>query len=118
MSTTWTAGCGTRFSVSCAPLPTSLTARWKSELDQLGGRHQRQPMERHQRALAELERRQQLSVTGKLALADGATELMAQVEHDLRDRLRTAFASPSATSPRAIQCRAGSSSTSGCAPGQ
>ena len=67
-----------------------LTARWKSELDQLGGGTSANPMERHQRALAELERRQQLSVNWQLALADGATELMAQVEHDLRDRLRTA----------------------------
>jgi hypothetical protein len=46
------------------------------------------PAERQQRAVAELERRQQLSVNWQLALGDGATELMAQVEHDLRDRLR------------------------------
>jgi hypothetical protein len=65
-----------------------LGARWKAELDQLGGPAV-DPVERQRRAPAELERRQQLSVNWQLALADGATELMAQVEHDLRDRLRT-----------------------------
>ena len=65
-----------------------LGSRWKAELDQLGGPAV-DPVERQRRALAELERRQQLSVNWQLALADGATELMAQVEHDLRDRLRT-----------------------------
>ncbi|HTF52908.1 MAG TPA: hypothetical protein VK735_36145 [Pseudonocardia sp.] len=65
-----------------------LGTRWKGELDHLGSTGPN-PMERQQRALAELERRQQLSVNWQLALADGATELMAQVEHDLRDRLRT-----------------------------
>ena len=65
-----------------------LNARWKGELDRLGSSGANL-MERQQRALAELERRQQLSVNWQLALADGATELMAQVEHDLRDRLRT-----------------------------
>jgi hypothetical protein len=43
---------------------------------------------RLRRAVAELERCQQLSASWQLALADGMTELMAQVEHDLRDRLR------------------------------
>jgi hypothetical protein len=64
-----------------------LATSWNSELDGLsnGGGN---PAERHQRAVAELERRQQLSVNWQLALGDGATELMAQVEHDLRNRLR------------------------------
>jgi hypothetical protein len=61
---------------------------WGGELDALqsaGGSAQ----DRQQRAVAELDRRQQLSVNWQLALGDGATELMAQVDFDLRDRLRT-----------------------------
>ena len=61
---------------------------WNGELDTVqsaGGSAQ----DRQQRAVAELDRRQQLSVNWQLALGDGATELMAQVDFDLRDRLRT-----------------------------
>ncbi|MDQ2790029.1 MAG: Isoniazid-inducible protein iniA [Actinomycetota bacterium] len=60
---------------------------WNSELDalQAGGDS---PPQRQQRAGAELDLRQQLSAQWQLALGDGATELMAQVDFDLRDRLR------------------------------
>ncbi|MDT7565900.1 MAG: hypothetical protein QOG76_4524 [Pseudonocardiales bacterium] len=61
---------------------------WNGELDTVqsaGGSAQ----DRQHRAVAELDRRQQLSVNWQLALGDGATELMAQVDFDLRDRLRT-----------------------------
>jgi hypothetical protein len=61
---------------------------WNGELDTMqsaGGSAQ----DRQQRAIAELDRRQQLSVNWQLALGDGATELMAQVDFDLRERLRT-----------------------------
>jgi hypothetical protein len=60
---------------------------WNGELDALrasGG----SPQDRRQRALAELDRAQQLSAAWQLALGDGATEMMAQVDFDLRDRLR------------------------------
>jgi hypothetical protein len=46
------------------------------------------PLERQQRAVAQLERCQALSASWQLALGDGATELMAEVDFDLRDRLR------------------------------
>jgi hypothetical protein len=60
---------------------------WNGELDALraaGG----SPQERQQRAVAQLDRCQQLSANWQLALGDGATELMVQVDFDLRDRLR------------------------------
>ena len=65
-----------------------LTVRWSAERDALGG-SAGSPAERQRRAVAELERRQQLSVDWQIGLGDGMTELMAQVEHDLRNRLRT-----------------------------
>lgn len=64
-----------------------LAAVWNSELDTLLSSGQA-PQERQQRAVAELERRQQLSAAWQLALNDGVTELMAGVDFDLRDRLR------------------------------
>lgn len=60
---------------------------WNRELDTLRGADE-SPQQRQQRAVAELERRQQLSAQWQLALSDGVTELMAQVDFDLRDRLR------------------------------
>ncbi len=60
---------------------------WNRELDALHGSGD-SPQQRQQRAVAELERRQRLSAQWQLALSDGATELMAQVDFDLRDRLR------------------------------
>jgi hypothetical protein len=66
-----------------------LASGWNGELDTLGGAEGgADPVQRQQRAVAELERRQQLSVNWQLALGDGGTELTAQVEHDLRNRLR------------------------------
>ncbi|WP_028937249.1 hypothetical protein [Pseudonocardia spinosispora] len=64
-----------------------LSSVWNGELESLrssGGSAQ----ERQQRAIAALERCQQLSASWQLALGDGATEYMAQVDFDLRDRLR------------------------------
>ncbi|MGC1732514.1 MAG: hypothetical protein WA731_07585 [Pseudonocardiaceae bacterium] len=60
---------------------------WNRELDALPGAGD-SPQQRQQRAVTELDRRQQLSAQWQLALSDGATELMAQVDFDLRDRLR------------------------------
>jgi hypothetical protein len=60
---------------------------WNRELNALQGSGD-SPQQRQQRAVAELERRQRLSAQWQLALSDGATELMAQVDFDLRDRLR------------------------------
>lgn len=60
---------------------------WNHELDALQ-RSGDSPQQRHQRAVAELDRRQQLSAQWQLALSDGSTELMAQVDFELRDRLR------------------------------
>jgi hypothetical protein len=60
---------------------------WNGELDSLrasGG----SPLERQQRAIAQLERCQALSASWQLALGDGVTELMSQVDFDLRERLR------------------------------
>jgi hypothetical protein len=58
-----------------------------SELDAPNGRVG-SPPDRQQRAIAQLDRCQQLSASWQLALGDGAAELMAQVDFDLRDRLR------------------------------
>lgn len=60
---------------------------WNRELDGLHGAGE-SPQQRQQRAVAELERRQQLSAQWQIALSDGVTELMAQVDFDLRERLR------------------------------
>jgi hypothetical protein len=60
---------------------------WNAELDELHGAEQ-SPQDRQQRAIAELERRQQLSASWQLTLGDGATELMSEVDFELRDRLR------------------------------
>ncbi|MBO0874866.1 MAG: hypothetical protein J2P19_15885 [Pseudonocardia sp.] len=60
---------------------------WNGELDTLrasGG----SPLERQQRAVAALERCQALSASWQLALGDGVTELISQVDFDLRERLR------------------------------
>ncbi|MFN2535327.1 MAG: hypothetical protein ABR528_08750 [Pseudonocardiaceae bacterium] len=64
-----------------------LSKIWTRELDGLQGAGDSAP-QRAQRAVAELERRQQLSAQWQLALSDGVTELMAQVDFDLRERLR------------------------------
>jgi hypothetical protein len=60
---------------------------WNRELDALQGSGD-SPQQRQQRAVAELERRQHLSAQWQLALSDGVTELMAQVDFDLREQLR------------------------------
>jgi hypothetical protein len=64
-----------------------LSTIWTRELDAVQGAGD-SPQQRAQRAVAELERRQQLSAQWQLALSDGMTELMAQVDFDLRERLR------------------------------
>jgi hypothetical protein len=64
-----------------------LSTIWNRELDTLPGAGDF-PQQRQQRAVAELERRQHLSAQWQLALNDGVTELMAQVDFDLRERLR------------------------------
>jgi hypothetical protein len=64
-----------------------LSPAWNAELETLrstGG----SVRERQQRAISELDRCQQLSANWQLALGDGATELMSQIDFDLRDRLR------------------------------
>jgi hypothetical protein len=50
------------------------------------------PAVRHEVAVAELERRQLLSTKWQLMLADGMADLVAEVDFDLRDRLRDALA--------------------------
>jgi hypothetical protein len=62
-----------------------LTRAWDAELRSLDGVS---PRQRQERAVAELDRRQQLSAAWQIALGDGATELVAQVDFDLRERLR------------------------------
>lgn len=60
---------------------------WEDELERLretGG----SPGRRKQRAVVELERRQRLSNAWQLALSDGATEMNAALDFDLRERLR------------------------------
>ena len=64
-----------------------LSTTWNRELDTLQSSGE-SPQQRQQRAVAELERRQHLSAQWQLALSDGVTELMAQVDFDLRERLR------------------------------
>jgi hypothetical protein len=60
---------------------------WNAELDGLNGSGST-PRERQDRAVADMERRQQLSASWQIALGDGVTELVSQVDFDLRDRLR------------------------------
>ncbi|MFY9805998.1 MAG: hypothetical protein WAK86_01870 [Pseudonocardiaceae bacterium] len=64
-----------------------LTKLWNGELDALRGSGD-SPQDRQRRAIAQLDRCQQLSANWQLALGDGATELMSQVDFDLRERLR------------------------------
>lgn len=64
-----------------------LARGWDSELASLGGSGL-SAQERQDRAVAELDRRQQLSAAWQIALGDGITELVSQVDFDLRDRLR------------------------------
>jgi hypothetical protein len=64
-----------------------LARGWNAELDSLGGSGL-PAQERQDRAVAELDRRQQLSAAWQTALGDGITELVSQVDFDLRDRLR------------------------------
>jgi hypothetical protein len=64
-----------------------LSSTFSGELDTLGSSGG-SPRDRQQRAVADLDRAQQLSANWQLALGDGATELMSQVDFDLRDRLR------------------------------
>jgi hypothetical protein len=64
-----------------------LSTIWNRELNTLQGSGE-SPQQRQQQAVAELERRQRLSAQWQLALSDGVTELMAQVDFDLRERLR------------------------------
>jgi hypothetical protein len=60
---------------------------WRTELDALEGAGV-SPQERQDRAVAELDRRQQLSAAWQTVLNDGITELVSQVDFDLRERLR------------------------------
>jgi hypothetical protein len=60
---------------------------WNGELDALGGSGE-SPQDQQRRAIVELDRCQQLSVNWQLGLGDGVTELMSQVDFDLRERLR------------------------------
>jgi hypothetical protein len=57
-----------------------------AELDILGGSGL-SARERQDRAVAELDRRQQSSAAWQTTLGDGITELVSQVDFDLRDRL-------------------------------
>jgi hypothetical protein len=65
-----------------------LSRAMSGELDTLHAAGGGSPQERQARAMAELERRQQLSAEWQIALGDGVTEMMAQVDFDLRERLR------------------------------
>jgi hypothetical protein len=60
---------------------------WNRELDVLRSSG-KSPQDRQKRAIAQLDRCQQLSANWQLALGDGVTELMSQVDFDLRERLR------------------------------
>jgi hypothetical protein len=60
---------------------------WNRELEGMQGTGGT-PAQRQARAVTELERRQQLSVNWQIALGDGVTELVAQTDFDLRERLR------------------------------
>ncbi|NMO91049.1 hypothetical protein [Actinomycetospora sp. TBRC 11914] len=65
----------------------ALLPGWSAELTRLQG-EAAAPGGRQQAASAELDRRQRLSTAWQIALADGVTELGAQVDFDLRERLR------------------------------
>jgi hypothetical protein len=65
----------------------ALVPSWSAELTALQA-EAASPGRRQEAAAAELERRQRLSTAWQIALADGVTELGAQVDFDLRERLR------------------------------
>lgn len=65
-----------------------LTRTMSGELDTLHASGGGSPQDRQARAIAELDRRQQLSANWQIAMNDGVTEMMAQVDFDLRERLR------------------------------
>ncbi len=65
-----------------------LARDWNTELDGLNAHAGGSPLDRQSRAVAELDRRQQLSASWQVALGDGTTELVSQVDFDLRERLR------------------------------
>ncbi len=65
----------------------ALLPAWSDELTRLHG-EAGTPDRRHDAAVAELDRRQRLSTGWQIAMADGVTELGAQVDFDLRERLR------------------------------
>ncbi len=64
-----------------------LLPAWSEELTRLQG-DVGAPGRRQEVAVAELDRRQRLSTAWQIALADGVTEMGAQVDFDLRERLR------------------------------
>ena len=64
-----------------------LSTLWNGELNALRGSGD-SPRDRQQRAIVQLDRCQQLSANWQLALGDGTTELISQVDFDLRERLR------------------------------
>ena len=64
-----------------------LVPTWSDELTRLQG-EVGTPDRRQDAAVAELDRRQRLSTGWQIAMADGVTELGAQVDFDLRERLR------------------------------
>ncbi|NMO89883.1 hypothetical protein [Actinomycetospora sp. TBRC 11914] len=85
-----------------------LAAAFTAELDRLP-RGASSPAERQRRAIAELDRCQQLSANWQIALSDGMAELGAQADFDLRQRLREvlAFADAEILSGRALKDWAG-----------
>jgi hypothetical protein len=64
-----------------------LLPSWSDELARMQG-EVGPPGHRQELAVAELDRRQRLSTSWQIALADGVTEMGAQVDFDLRERLR------------------------------
>ncbi len=64
-----------------------LLPAWSDELARRQG-EVGAPGRRQDAAVAELDRRQRLSTSWQIALADGVTELGSQVDFDLRERLR------------------------------
>lgn len=60
---------------------------WNGELDALRSSGE-SPQDQRQRVIVQLDRCQQLSANWQLGLGDGVTELMSQVDFDLRERLR------------------------------
>lgn len=65
-----------------------LAPGWNDELTRLRSSSDESPAQRQQQAVAELERRQQLSTSWQIALNDGVTEMGAQMDFHLRERLR------------------------------